>query len=53
MRRMLHIPVCMVLFSFSVLLSLPISATAEGDGAWARLLPLDTHSWLKKTCTRT
>jgi hypothetical protein len=33
-RAMLKFPVYLVLFSLSVLLLLPISAMAEGDGAW-------------------
>ena len=33
-RKKLNFPVCLVLFSLSLLLLLPISAIAEGDGAW-------------------
>ena len=33
-RKKLSFPVCLVLFSLSLLLLLPISAIAEGDGAW-------------------
>jgi len=33
-RKKLNFPVCLVLFSLSVLWLLPISAMAEGDGGW-------------------